>query len=664
MKFSSSSQIQCPEKDCSYRFTSVQNRDIETIPVNSALREIIASTVKWGMCREHNEELRLVCINDDCRICDDCKHEGVHKDHKVIQMKNIEKQAETKKNFLEQTLQQLEEYEDEVSSLLEKKREMLTSNIKFRFRALKSFLSLKEEQLLDEAEKMFRLEKAKLDNGVGSKSLIKQNLREYIEKYTDIYGAENPMRLLNSDLSKLTRELDKQTLTNYSQRIQSTFQEEFKNLDEILLSLGKDIVQVEFPSERISKQTFSSYLIRDQNLNLIPEYLNKNQGKCSQVKFAVNPNREDSLIIYSQAGEGANHAEQPENNNQDEIELLNQKEAVFNIKKETLEGMNLLHILQAKEKMKEMKNLRVNFIAKKLKDYEFENCYPFLFWNVKSLEGLSVSLDFCDLLDEQSIAAFLKNTLPHISKDSLKALELNLNNTRITDSTLLTLNQSFDHLKNKLEYFGILLNQTRVDDLRTSELFTTPMPNLKVLKLGLQGTKIAECTMQALASNILQNTNFLEVLDLSFKKTFISDEDVTLLFQKLRPPLKKLVLNFSDTYLGDKCIEAFMKQAFSELHCLKALEINLSNTTVSDLSITHLLRSIFNLQKFVIVLKNTNITNKSIQAFRNNQLLKNTLQEWDVIVDQSMTNEAFNDLKGKIPDGAVPDEMEVESQGV
>src|SRR5690349_21770240 len=65
------------------------SKDLNLFPINFFVQALIEERMNYEICQVHKQKLRLICINDSCKVCDDCVFNGKHKGHDIKSSKKI-----------------------------------------------------------------------------------------------------------------------------------------------------------------------------------------------------------------------------------------------------------------------------------------------------------------------------------------------------------------------------------------------------------------------------------------------------------------------------------------------------------------------------------------------------------------------------------------------
>ncbi len=214
--------------------------------------------------------------------------------------------------------------------------------------------------------------------------------------------------------------------------------------------------------------------------------------------------------------------------------------------------------------------------------------------NIKSL-----SINFGQTkTSDSSLSAFIAYGLPQMA--NLEEISLSFENSQVTYDGI---SQLTHYLFTRRHVTTARLSEMTLKAKLNSLMMVTPEPgvfemdfsgpigddnkvisilrslgNIKGLKLWLNGAGITDLSLGFLAQNVLPVVSELNELEVCVAGTCIGDSGVAEVFKRLGK-MERLVMDLSNTGITDKSIEAFLEN----IDNLKdGMEINLGNTIVSD----------------------------------------------------------------------------------
>jgi bacterioferritin-associated ferredoxin len=574
------------------RFMS-HEASVEAFPVNFVVRQLFEEKpAAKKVCATHQEKLRLVCLTDKCHVCDDCVFSGEHAGHEVRPLKKFEQDIVQRKKDFEDILKEFDKYEKEAQEIIEQKRDVLLNLIKDKFRDLRWLLTKKELELCFQVNSLF-------DQGLLDKTneeLSPSVLMKQIADLKLILDEENGFKVIGHDTSDLTANMKP-----------GIFDDQMQNWDHKFNAVSNDfLTKLNSYTDAISDLKFSIP-------NMIPE--DNSNANIFDALTSTKFNREfhlamkDGWFVISM-GKGVSEKNGFRDVTLDIQEWKNFKKVWLKVEKcsKPFECAQLLNAILAN--MSSLDSIKIECLGQERSDQVLLSLFATIFENVKSLQDLSIDLSDSKVGD-QCIVPLMEEVLPKISR--LKSLILNLNCTLISDNSLEALAQSMLPSLRSLEVFDLRLWDTKVTDQSVKKLFTK-MEKVKKFGLDLGCTKITNESIHSLARTALPTMKALEEFKLGLTKTAVGDEGISEVFDNLISA-KQVFFYLHGTNITDKSVENFAKNTLNRLQLLEVLELRLSNTKITDGSVTQLFKDLEKLKKIILKLQSTGITDKTIDAF-------------------------------------------------
>jgi serine/threonine protein kinase len=198
--------------------------------------------------------------------------------------------------------------------------------------------------------------------------------------------------------------------------------------------------------------------------------------------------------------------------------------------------------------------------------------------------------------------------------DLLEDLELGLGNTKIQDTTIIGISQGLSHLT-KLKRMSLYFWSTKIsnDALKEFSVSLKKLKSLEKLLLSLRDTKVGDTG--------------LEELNVAMKSRCFTDFEIYLRGTKIQTPvfvgltssahsLTRLAIELSETAIYDPVIINLSQDVLSVCKSLKALDIQLWETFISDDAIAEISKPIGEMRiltELVLGLGNTRISDKGIK---------------------------------------------------
>jgi hypothetical protein len=159
---------------------------VQAFPINFTVQHLIEESSKWDMCKDHNEEARLICLIDKCKVCHDCVYGGKHEGHNIKPLKKVRQELEQEIKNLESTLGSFDRHGKDIVQLLEERKSEVLETVKARFQDIRFHLQRKELELWSEITSFFDMEKNIVNHIFGQKSILRNEILKKISDRRDI----------------------------------------------------------------------------------------------------------------------------------------------------------------------------------------------------------------------------------------------------------------------------------------------------------------------------------------------------------------------------------------------------------------------------------------------------------------------------------------------
>ena len=628
-------KVECPEDG---KFFIARQRSIEVFSVNHALCQILDMKSKLRYCTEHEENQRLICLDDGEIICDDCVHVGRHRGHSTKSIKKVQAEANEKSKVLEDAYKELGEYEANIVKMLDARRSEFLKISGYRFDSLRQILTLKESQVRSDISDFFINETEKIKSKIGAFSPLKKGIEEKIKGLEDVCRLPNPLDTWSKETAMIAWKIDHLSFDKQLDETSVFFQQSISKFNNDFLQCSQEILKLLFPVDELRDQV-EKFNIDDDDHTVNEDF--EVFGELFATKD-ITLNMNDETLVISTRRDCDNDT----NLGNNEIlpsECKDINKVYLYINRKMLSGDNLLTLLSIRDKIDNMTELTLNFLDKTIIDQELALFWHILFLNTKGLEKIKISLEACSYIGNPGILPFLTNILPNIS--TLKCLEINLKGTIITDHALEALAYNNSSILKNLETFGMSLYKTPITDKALSQAFTN-MENLKLFSLDLQSTKVTSNGIQAFATNDLTNMKALRTFELFLANSKVEDQGVLSLFGGIKH-IKDLKINLSNLKVTDRSIGYFAVHVLPAMKNLESLELHLGLTGITDESVTMLVGNLPALKRLGLGLRCTKISNKVVDAFKYNTRLFKSMDEFDIDVEETFISnqEALTGIK-------------------
>jgi len=550
--------------------TSTYGKGIEAFHQNYALSQVIAASQVFDRCPVHNEKLRLVCLEDRCKVCDDCVHEGAHFGHKVRLLKKMQGDVNGKLKTLEQVLETHDKYWKEVSEVYEETRELFLEATREECANLKWLITIKELELTYEINNFFDKEKKKLEeNIIQGSSEIRNLIETKIENLHDVFQKTNFLDIVEEDLTELISIFDKQILKDKMDGLQRGFKETLKAFETGLVGQVQPfIVLLEFPSEDLLGKTEEIALVEDDGRSKKLCCEKNRSGMELEAPHRVN--KSSNILIL------------------DEEYLKEIRNMTTGLKENQISSNVSLTVRSLWKKFQESLAIQLDFTGVPVSDRDLFDCYLLTTWASKSLESFEISLQNSKV-PEYSVIPLLSEILPKM--ENLKILNIDLSHTKITDRSITAFpSAALPNMRN-LKELAINFSHTTVTDSSIVELISY-LTGLKKLSINLESTKITDKTLKVLGKAVAVMPE-LESLTLNVKNTDIPEQSFCEIMNILGANIKSLNVNFGSTSTGDQALSAFIAYGLPLMMSLEDLSLSFEDSQVTYDGLSQLTHYLF-----------------------------------------------------------------------
>jgi len=629
---------------------SNQSTKIEDFPVNFLVIQLLDNTVeKELLCKDHNEQLRFICLTDKSKICDDCLCCETHKGHEITSMKKVKLEADSKKKAFEDYQGKIDIYHQDIQNEFEGRRVTIIKSIKEKFEEFRWILNNKEKQLTFEINSYFTVEKEKFSDILGDTSAFRNDLTKKISELSNILKTEeflktdNYFKKVQDNIQKLSNIIDFSLVDKHIGELKGNLGNMGDSFQNDLKKQTEDFMHLEFPLEILSSNLLSALSTTvEETKDQDQEDTSKSLRVKSIFSFNAHNNR---LEILAEAREPR------------EIELDLEKwskvqEIKMEINQYAITEKDTQILVYLWNHITNPKTLNIKFSPQEASDESIINILKTFVGGYQDFEKVSFDFEKCSITDRTTIVLFEKIISKFIH---LKQLSLNLNNIQIRAKSMDALAKKVLLNLEKLEDFRLFLNNNEVSEDILSTIFVE-MPNLKHFSLSLSGTTTSDKTIQRFVEST--GTSFaqnLQSFELYLHHTKVTDLSLETLIPILKN-VKKISLDLGCTNITDQSIEALANSLTTTTVNITNLEefvLSVGATKVSDQSIMKLFVNMPKVKKFLLGLYDTAVTDKTIEAFAQNAFFSmkalETLEIW--LRGAEITDDGLGKLFMNITDG-------------
>ena len=535
--------------------------NLDLFPINFLAQQFLEERQNKEFCKEHNEELRFVCMTDKCKICEDCMFDETHKRHEIRPFKKIKLEVNKKKEDLEDLLEKLQSNHKILDKEMNEIQKKLCSEVSERFGRLENLLKQKRNDFFMELEAVFKKEQGYLEGTMGTSSHAQKILENQVLNLTS-YSNQNFFKALEVDVSNFT--------SKFEANLQKLSQEILLRTDAVSQSCTNSLKELE---ELVKKFQLNNYFLGEGRFSIgnEPQVWGSN---CLFNNFEVQTtlelkNVESCLTI--------NNSSDLKKLVLNEIKLGNIKEMAFKITKYDLNFGDNLTLEYICENISPLKGISVKFDPLEFKDKPLFDLFYSLFWRLQELEKIQLDFSDCKITDKD-LTFLCGRFLSQMS--NLTTLDIELSSSMITYDGIEALIKSIEPFMKNLINYKIYVRKLNMTDDVARKMFVQ-MPSVKSYQISFGGTQITDETLKAFIENTLDTMGKLESLELYFWGVQISEEMVMKLIRRLRD-LKKLILCFTETSVTEQIITEFEKVALPQMNSLRELDIYLDESKMSD----------------------------------------------------------------------------------
>jgi len=564
-------------------------KTLDSFPPNYVLRDSLEKSLQ--LCQHHQKELEFVCVQDKVKICNRCALFGEHKNHEIKPLSDLEPQMKKKIQEMKRLLQESEEYYKKTDKVYEDQRKAALGTIESRFKELRVILDMKEAEFIYQIILFYDHERGKLNSEIGQHSFVRQMLAKKLSEYEQMMKSTNPLKLLEEDFSAVGNIIQEALCPDRVQKFDKLFNQFQHDTD---LMLGTQVIALERLQLKYENEENLKLLTNETNLKLNEKLSSRQELIGYQPIQAKMVGQEQNDIIHTtEKGEKYLQISYPLN--------ISSYEA-FNILKGVAEKVTCLQfkIMKDIEKVPPIDTISIRSLRRllpnlqeiiflnenhKISDEALLNIFTSLFCQNDTLLRISFKGNMKGLF-EQSMLYLAEKVLP--SAQNLNSLQIWVRNAEVPHKVWTTLAESISQIAERLTCFHFHLPCQDLDANSYQKLFAS-MPNL-------------------------QNFAFKP-----FSKAFNS-----------------------------KALEVFISKTLPSLKKLKTFQLLLNDSTVTDISVQKLLKFspqawFLTLYHFELDLKNTQLTDKSVQEFIQNCVPKfQTSQTFLILTNNTKISPSMN----------------------
>ena len=558
-------QFKCPFDQ---HAISSQSGKVEAFPVNFALKKLIEDKDNRELCPEHQQRLRLVCLTDKIKVCDECALTGSHSGHKIKPMTIIGEETNKKKVELRNALNTINKHEGQVSSIFQSKRNFLHDKVRSKFEEIRKVFLCSELELLSKSSSFLNFAVEKVDKELNIDRNLPVELSAKLEQQANIFKLPNFIEVMEEDVSTSISRFNPTLYTEHVQKVSQAIDRVTESVDNVLSEetnlllenarsiscfgeklessvaefFGSDSFLDRLNDHRVLElSTHLDFVIKDGCLNVTVE-------KILKTSKTINLNewkdlKKISLVLS-------------------DYHLIQQ-------------DIKLLYYFW--EKADKVTTVYIEFNHEGFSDSVITKFLPIIFDKYKQIEEVEIWLDKCKL-SEQCFSFFFSRILNRLT--AMRNLILIFDASTITDTSLQLLNDEVLSTLKELTVFRVDLFKTKVTDDGVVHLFKN-IERMKEFRIHLQSTKITDKCIEIFSKDVLPTMKNLRNLCLWLGRTTITDESLKPLFLNLQD-LEELRLDLMATKVTDASLGMFIESTIPRLVSIKTFDCLLGETSVGE----------------------------------------------------------------------------------
>ena len=644
-----SDQPTCP---IDHSIISNKARNVDGFASNFSLLSLIEQvSAADNVCIDHQEPKTLACLTDNVLICYKCALHR-HKDHALKSTRKLRLEVKEKKDQAQQSLQTVENNYKTANVMIERVKGSVTKTMHRKFRHLEYLVKSRELELLAEIDEFFTTKSRDIANMYGDESRMRKDLQDRISHYEKL--EDKDIAQPSEDNLDVVEEftVDEAATSVAIQQLEEKLDKFWKaSLDHVNNELDciivpyDDLIDMGFQQS----QVFPDQHLLSAELSIQAEHLTK-----LMTRFSINIDQ-DQLSVKLIQGNATRFIVRPKT-------LDTIKTATIEINKEEPSIDDILAIHQIFRHVKQLYSLKLVMGSTSVTDRMLMSYLHVLPLNKERLHSLELCLKDCCNVSDAFVVPFVERILPKMT--NIQKLDLDLQNTAITNKSILQLSRYNTNMLSSLSRLLLHLRNTRVTDEGMALSFV-PMPQMNSYFVSLTETKITDATMKAFSEKTLPSMKNLQEFSLNTNKTQITDqfiafpsnlhalrmfsigalntqvkkdfyprlrrdclekltsiETLALYFnnidnddmRELCVPMKTLksaIFNFnSNKHINDEVLEQFAETTLASAENLEKLDLFLSHSQATDAGALKVLAQLSKVKKIMLGLGYTKVTDK------------------------------------------------------
>ena len=499
----------------------------------------------------------MVCVNDKCKICDDCYLFGEHKGHFIKRKDQINQEAQEKSQEMKDMIHKVTEEKNEMFDLLHKKEESLQKSIKERFQEVQLGLESQYFELSSKISGYFEEVKQKVTKTFQEDSDWRKEIEFKAQAMEDLWSSQLLFSLLDEQTRPSVTQLRDFIGHDLSlQEIKKIIQDIPSKVDPAPLKQYQDLPQIDQLNYEILKtivfdELSFEKLVQDKEKDILEIISHIDIRKEGPVLYLqVSPKDPSNIIITA-------------------LDLceITQLELILEDCPKLTEDIKVLYYLY--QYLEDIKTLSISFKNPNIPNKTLEKLLSVIFCKPYSPGIQEVQINFAAcFVDNSILGPLFTSYLPQMP--NITTLSLVLDFTPITNETLTCFALSCIPKLKGLRSLTISLAYTEISDLGAKTLMS---------RIGMIVQRSEKLTIKGgdmIIEKEGEGRRGLRVLNMNLKGTKITDDvlkDVGNPFEGL----EMLFVDLGETEISNIGVNRLMKLAL----CGKGMEISLKTLGVN-----------------------------------------------------------------------------------
>jgi len=190
-------RLQCPW--CKTKISA----DSHTYKTNLQLLSVIQEDSKWEKCPHHEENMKLVCLQDKRKVCPYCGYTSECKDHKLVHLLELKPASDERLGELKDHLSRANKKTEQYEKVINKNWTIFQDLICDQFDKQIYELQKAKAKTLMKVNSVLSKKQVEVSNAFGPSSSLRAEVQKKISNHMNFLKAEDPVSLMEEDLTML-----------------------------------------------------------------------------------------------------------------------------------------------------------------------------------------------------------------------------------------------------------------------------------------------------------------------------------------------------------------------------------------------------------------------------------------------------------------------------